>query len=474
MAIYHMSVKIISRSNGHSSVAASAYRAGEKLEDTRTGEVHNYTQKQKVNHSEIIVPEHCGQWALERGNLWNTTEHTERRKDAQLAREINVAIPIELKSEQGRELVRNYVQNNFVNMGMIADISIHGEGTKNPHAHIMLSTREATPEGLGQKVREWNDKALLESWRSEWANCCNYALVRTGHDVVIDNRSYEKQGIDKIPTIHLGSYATKLEKMGIESDNGKINSEIEILNNYLYKCENEINQVKTQLESIKHDIKIEKDLEQKDPLRSSFIHCYKYGLTPESTTRDAMTIFAERMGKENNVYAKEKKDLEEFIKSNGTNALNFGQVELDMKYKKKDMDIIKRDYNRLKGEHEKTLFFGKKKLAQEMKDKETEYKEQYKIYKELVNKVEKAKTYHDLQVQHIKLYNASPEAKQMQVIEENRGAYNQLKRDLQEVDRGLQASGKYIFNKDEARKAALEKLRQDRTRKQDKGHSFER
>lgn len=226
MAIYHMSAQVIGRSSGRSSTAAAAYRSGEKIVDERTGEVHDYTRKSGVDYTEILTPDNCGDWAKDRARLWNMTELAEKRKDAQVAREINIAIPVELTPEQGRELVKEYAQENFVNKGMIADICIHGENTHNPHAHIMLSMREATPEGLGKKVREWNDKEELGKWREEWAHNCNTALERAGVNFTIDHRSYQAQGIDRAPTVHQGPSATAICERGGESHIAQINEDI--------------------------------------------------------------------------------------------------------------------------------------------------------------------------------------------------------------------------------------------------------
>ena len=230
MAIYHMSAQVIGRSSGRSSVAAAAYRAAERLMDIRTGEIHDYTKKKGVDHTEILRPENCGEWACDRSTLWNKTEATERRSDAQLAREINIAIPKELTTEQGRFLVREYAQNNFVAYGMIADICIHGENTGNPHAHIMLSMREVEGQELGKKVRAWNDKKQLETWREEWAHSCNKALERAGRNVRIDNRSYAEQGIDKEAMIHLGPQCTAMERKGKRTARGDRNREIRRIN----------------------------------------------------------------------------------------------------------------------------------------------------------------------------------------------------------------------------------------------------
>ncbi len=202
MAIYHYSVQIIGRSKGQSSIAAAAYRSGEKLRDHQTGEEKDFTRKDRVDHKEILVPENSPAWATDREELWNRVELAEKRKDAQLCREINVALPRELPAPNQKHFVRKFVQENFVARGMVADVALHDLHGENPHAHIMLTTREIGPDGFGKKNREWNDKALLQSQRAAWAEHCNRHLERTGQK--IDHRSLEAQGIDRRPQIHLG------------------------------------------------------------------------------------------------------------------------------------------------------------------------------------------------------------------------------------------------------------------------------
>ena len=148
MATYHFNVQVISRSCGASAVAGAAYRSGEYLTDERTGEEHDHTARDDLDATEILAPRESPAWAQDRARLWNEVEAAERRKDAQVAREIRVAIPRELRPEDGRALVRDYAQRSFVDRGMVADIAFHGGEGKNPHAHIMLTTRSISPEGL--------------------------------------------------------------------------------------------------------------------------------------------------------------------------------------------------------------------------------------------------------------------------------------------------------------------------------------
>ena len=197
MAIYHFDASVISRSKGRSATAAAAYRSAERVADHRTGEVHDYTRKGGVLHTEIVAPEHAPAWVRDRSALWNAVEDAERRKDAQVAREVRVALPSELTLEQNADLVRAFVQEQFVARGMIADVALHAPGRegdqRNHHAHIMLTTREIDADGFGAKNRDWNAKELLVDWRGSWAQHVNDTLER--HDIYerIDHRTLEAQ-----------------------------------------------------------------------------------------------------------------------------------------------------------------------------------------------------------------------------------------------------------------------------------------
>jgi len=212
MAIYHFSAQVISRSQGRSSVAASAYRSAEKLLDDRTGLNHNFTKKSDVIEKSILLPSDAPEWMGHREKLWNGVEQSEKRKDAQLAREINIALPHELSEKQNWDLLKSFVQKEFVNQGMVADVAFHRGhkgGEDQPHGHVMLTMREVTPEGFGQKVRAWNDKALLNDWREHWAERCNLELARHGFDLRIDHRTLEAQGINLEPQSKIGPKATQ-------------------------------------------------------------------------------------------------------------------------------------------------------------------------------------------------------------------------------------------------------------------------
>jgi Ti-type conjugative transfer relaxase TraA len=196
MAIYHLSVKVISRGGGRCATAAAAYRAGELVHDRSAGQEFDYTRKAGVEHTEILAPDHAPQWVFDRSELWNRVEEAEVRRDAQLAREVEVALPIELDAESQVELVREFAREAFVSKGMVADVAIHRDNPENPHAHILLTTRSLDGDGFGKKERGWNAKAELHQWRSLWAETANQHLRERGLDIQIDHRSLEAQGLE--------------------------------------------------------------------------------------------------------------------------------------------------------------------------------------------------------------------------------------------------------------------------------------
>lgn len=222
MAIFHHSTQIIGRNSGRSSVASVAYRCGLELTDERTGKVHNYTKKD-VDSYYTLAPVGSPSWVDNPEKLWNAVEQCEKRKDAQLCREINIALPRELDKEQMKKLALDYVQDQFVNKGMIAVVAFHDLDSGNPHFHTMLTLREITEDGFGKKNRDWNQKELVTIYRKNWAEAVNEKLEMLGFTDRIDYRSFIEQGIfDKAPTQHQGQKATAMESRGLEPDRKKI------------------------------------------------------------------------------------------------------------------------------------------------------------------------------------------------------------------------------------------------------------
>lgn len=230
MASYHLSAQPVKRSDGRSVVAMAAYRAGVLLKDERRGADVDYRRRRGVVHAEIMAPEDAADWLLDRQSLWNAVERMEVRKDAQLAREINMALPHELSDEERLALVRAFVREQFVSLGMVADFAIHapvpekGDDPRNHHVHVLLTLRQAGGGGLRSvKTREWNSDAMLVNWREAWARCQNEALDRRGHEARVDHRSLavrraeavrlgrrkEAAALLREPEIHVGPKAKK-------------------------------------------------------------------------------------------------------------------------------------------------------------------------------------------------------------------------------------------------------------------------
>ncbi len=182
MAIYHLHVKVIGRKAGSSVVASAAYRSGSRLRDERIGRDQDFSGKRDVVHSEVILPESAPEAWRDRERLWNDVETLEVRKDAQLAREVEFALPRELTEAQGIELARDFVRSEFVGLGMVADLNVHWDraedGMPKPHAHVMLTMRSVDENGFGRKVRDWNRTEMVERWRERWSELANERLGR--------------------------------------------------------------------------------------------------------------------------------------------------------------------------------------------------------------------------------------------------------------------------------------------------------
>jgi Ti-type conjugative transfer relaxase TraA len=222
MAIYHLHVKVIGRTAGSSAVASAAYRSGSRLRDERLDRSHNFSAKRGVVHSEVMLPENAPEAWGDRERLWNDVEAFEVRKDAQLAREVEFAIPREMTQAQGIELARDFARGEFVGRGMIADLNVHWDfsedGMPKPHAHVMLTMRAVDANGFGRKVRDWNRTEMVERWRERWAALGNERLAELDIDARIDHRSLEAQGIPLEPQSQIGAPAKRIEEGGIASE----------------------------------------------------------------------------------------------------------------------------------------------------------------------------------------------------------------------------------------------------------------
>lgn len=289
MAIYHCTCKIISRGQGRSAVGAAAYRSGEKLYNEYDGIEHDYTKKGGVVYSEIMLCENAPKEYQDRQTLWNAVEQIEKSSKAQLAREYEVALPVELSREEQIKLVRDFAKENFVDNGMCVDFSIHDKEDGNPHAHIMLTTRPIEQDnswGVKQKkeyildkngqkqydkkkqtykcktvkTTNWDSKEFLQRSRESWAEKVNQELEKKSLPQRIDHRSLKEQGVDRVPTIHEGG-ARKLEKRGIKTDRGKINREIKTANGQMQTIDILTKQTQKEIINIREDIEWNKQHE---------------------------------------------------------------------------------------------------------------------------------------------------------------------------------------------------------------------
>ena len=272
IAIYHCNISIVSRGKGKSAVAAAAYRSGEKLTNEWDGMTHDYTRKGGVVHTEILLPPNAPPSFSDRSTLWNSVELYEKAGNAQLAIEIDAALPIELSREEQIRLVREYCSSQFVSRGMCVDYAIHDTGKGNPHCHIMLTMRPLDERGAwaakskkeydldenGERIRlpsgrykthkvdltGWNDKGNALLWRKAWADISNAYLERAGHPERIDYRSNAERGIDELPTVHMGVAACQMEKKGIATEKGELNRNIQKANRLIREIRAQIGKLK--------------------------------------------------------------------------------------------------------------------------------------------------------------------------------------------------------------------------------------
>ena len=240
MAIYHLTARAVSRKQGHSAVAASAYRSGTRLRrdsavaaaayrsgaalhDSRRTQTHDYRRRHGVLRSEILTPENAPDWMRVREQLWNGVEACEKRKDACVARELEVSLPRELDHAANMALVRDFVRRELTTRGLVADIAWHSgvarDGGENIHAHILFTTQPVEGEGFGKKDRELDRKATLQRWRQAWAAHVNRTLEAAGIAARIDHRSLADQGVDRLPE-NLGRSSIALEQRGVETEHG--------------------------------------------------------------------------------------------------------------------------------------------------------------------------------------------------------------------------------------------------------------
>ena len=243
MALFHFHVGQVKRSAGQSAIESAAYRAGEKLYSEYYGQFSDYTRKGGVMHTEILLPPHTPREYADRQTLWNAVEEAERNKNAQLAYSFDIALQNEFTLDENITLARKFLLDNFVSRGMIVDFAVHqpdkNGGIANPHFHVMCPIRPLNPDGTwGVKQRrvyradgkfdavqttDWGKPETLEAWREAWTTLCNAKFEENGLPCRIDHRSYERQGVEQIPTVHEGVAVRQMEAKGIVTDKGEHN-----------------------------------------------------------------------------------------------------------------------------------------------------------------------------------------------------------------------------------------------------------
>ena len=257
----HNEISIVQRSQQQSAVAAAAYQSGEKLFCEYDQEVKHYPEKRGIVHNEILLPANAPPEYADRNTLWNAAEAVEKQWNSQLARRWVLTIPREIPPYQYAALVREFCKQQFVSKGMCVDFAIHDKGDGNPHAHVMLTMRAMDEHGKwlpksrkvydldenGERIKlpsgrwkshkedtvDWNDRKYCEIWRHEWEIIQNRYLEANNRPERVDLRSYERQGLDIIPTVHEGAAVRQMEKRGIQTNIGNLNREIKAANSLM-------------------------------------------------------------------------------------------------------------------------------------------------------------------------------------------------------------------------------------------------
>ena len=257
----HFKITIVKRSQGQSAVAGAAYQSGERLFSEYDQKTKFYNKKKELVHAEIMLPPHASPGYADRATLWNAVEAVENQWNSQLARRIVLAFPVEVPKEQYLSMIKEFCQEQFVSKGMIVDFAIHDKGDGNPHAHILLTLRAMDEHGRwlpkarkvydldenGEHIRlpsgnwkchkentvDWNEQKYAEVWRHSWETITNRYLEAAGRPERVDLRSFERQGIQQIPTVHLGPAAHQMEKRGVETFLGNLNRDIRAANSLM-------------------------------------------------------------------------------------------------------------------------------------------------------------------------------------------------------------------------------------------------
>lgn len=287
----HTHVDIVTRSKGHSVIAKAAYNARDKLQDEYYGKTHDYSKKTDLVFSKIFLPEHIPKEFSNREYLWNSVEKIEKSKNSQLARNLLFELPRELNEQNRIKLISEFIEENFTSKGMIADCSIHNppasDHEEQPHAHILLTLREIDSEGKwkpkcrkeyildenGEKIKlksgnyksrkvnlnDWNEPDKAKEWRENFSKKANEYLARNNIDKRIDPRTFEEQGREELPQIHLGTSSYQMEKKGIQTERGNQNRKIIALNLEFRKLKEELSKLTSWIGSLLGSLQVKYD-----------------------------------------------------------------------------------------------------------------------------------------------------------------------------------------------------------------------
>ena len=291
----HNEITIVQRSQRQSAVAAAAYQSGEKLFCEYDQQVKHYPEKRGIVHNEILLPANAPRSYADRNTLWNAAEAVEKQWNSQLARRWVLTIPREIPPDQYAVLVREFCEQQFVSKGMIADFAIHDPHPPghNPHAHVMLTMRAMDEHGKwlpksrkvydldenGERIKlpsgrwkshkedtvDWNDQKYCEIWRHEWEVIQNRYLEANDRPERVDLRSYARQGLDIVPTVHEGAAVRQMEKRGIQTNIGNLNREIRAANSLMQSIRQLIHNLKdwiTELGEKRKDLLAQKAAEE--------------------------------------------------------------------------------------------------------------------------------------------------------------------------------------------------------------------
>lgn len=279
MSTFHYQARILNKSK-HSAIASASYKSGEKLFSERDGEYRNYREREVKPDCFILAPENAPEWAYDREKLWNKAESAERSYNGQIARDIVIALPIEISEEQQKELIMKHVQDNFVSQGMIADVAIHRDKEENPHAHVQLTMRPLNDKGeFGKKkyrdylynedgtklldkhgkhafvakfTTDWNEKETLEKWRRNYAEIVNDYYKKNELDIKVSEKSFVEQGLEKEAKHRLSREEYYVEKKAREE--AGIKGEVYKPVTYYGKINELIDQKNERIEAINEEL----------------------------------------------------------------------------------------------------------------------------------------------------------------------------------------------------------------------------